>query len=301
MKRITILFLFLSGLTAVIAQQTPSYTQFVLHDYLINPAVVGTRDYYDAKMTNRLQWTGIEEAPRTSVLSAQGPLKNRKMGLGGYFISDRAGHIKQQGMYFTYSYIVKMEGVKLSFGMSAGIQSYGVDGTKLNLNETGDQVLSNGLQTSWVPDGSFGILFFNDRLRAGFSINQLYGTKLNFFESGNEGTSSLTQHFNVHGSYLIGNKENQFTFLPYFLMKYVGPSPAQFDLGAQVIYQNSIWIGGAYRTDEAFSILFGFIVRDNLTFGYSYDVITSDISIRAKQTHELVLGIKLQRALPKKM
>lgn len=282
------------------AQQAPMYTQYILHDYLINPAIVGTRDYYDAKMTNRLQWTGIDEAPRTAVLSAQGPLKNRKMGLGGYFMSDRAGHVRQQGLYFSYSYIAKLQGVNLSFGLSAGVQSYSVDGTKLVLNETGDQVLSNGLQTSWVPDGTFGMMFYTDRLRAGFSINQLFGTKLNFFKAGNIGETALNQHFNIHGSYLLGDKEGTFTYQPYFLLKYISPTPLQFDIGAQVIYQNRLWLGAAYRSEEAISILFGLTFRDNLTFGYSYDIITSEISIRARQTHEIVLGIKMQRALPKK-
>ena len=216
--------------SAVTAQQVPMYSQYLLHDYLINPAVVGTYDYYDAKMTQRVQWVGINDAPRTTVLSAQGPLKNRKMGFGGYFLSDRAGHIKQQGMYLTYSYIATLKGnVKLSFGLTTGIQAYGVDGTKLNLNETGDQVLSNGLQTTWVPDGSFGLMFFNDRLRTGFSINQLYGSKLTFFQDGNVGTGNLSQHFNIHFSYLIGDKETEFTFMPYILLKYVDPTPMQFD------------------------------------------------------------------------
>lgn len=286
--------------TALSAQQVPMYSQYITHDYLINPAIVGTRDYYDVKMTNRLQWTGIDEAPRTAVLSAQGPLKNRKMGLGGYFMSDRAGHMKQQGMYFTYSYIAKLQGVKLSFGLTAGILSYGVDGTKLNLNETGDQVLSNGLQTSWVPDGSFGLMFYTDRLNAGVSINQLYGTELNFFKAGNVGEGKLSQHFNLHGSYLLGQSESQFNFKPYFLLKYVAPTPMQFDIGVQVIYMDMLWLGGAYRSDEAFTVLFGYTHRDNLTIGYSYDIITSEISIRARQTHEIVLGIKLQRALPNK-
>ena len=277
------------------------YSQWILHDYLINPAVVGTRDYYDAKLTNRNQWVGIDDAPRTTVLSAQGPLKNRKMGLGGYFMSDRAGHITQNGMYFTYSYIASLQNdVKLSFGLSAGLQAYGVDGTKLNLNESGDQVLSNGLQTSYLPDGAFGLMFYTDRLRTGFSVNQLFGSKYSFFNAGNTGTAGLTQHMNFHISYLLGDKESEFTFMPYGLLKYVSPAPAQFDLGVQAIYKNNLWLGGAIRSDESFSILFGFLFRDNLTFGYSYDIITSDISIRARQTHEIVLGIRLQRALPKK-
>ena len=222
------------------------------------------------------------------------------MGLGGYYLGDRAGHIQQDGFYATYSYIAQLEGVKLSFGLSTGIQSYAVDGTKLNLNESGDQVLSEGLQRSWVPDGSFGLMFYTDRLRAGFSINQLYGAQLNFFNSGNVGTASLTQHFNIHASYLLGDKELDWTFNPYLLLKYVAPTPLQFDLGAQVIYRNNIWAGASYRSGESVSILFGMLFRDNITFGYSYDIITSDISVRARQSHEILLGIRFQRALPKK-
>lgn len=296
------LFLFITLIYSLSqAQQVPVYSQFILHDYLINPAIVGTSNYYDVKLTNRLQWVGIDDAPRTTVLSAQGPLKNRKMGLGGYFLNDIAGHIKQQGMYLTYSYIATLAGgVKLSFGLSSGIQAYGVDGTKLNLNETGDQVLSSGLQTSYVPDGTFGMMFYTERLKAGFSINQIYGSDLRFFKSGNEGSAGLDQHFNIHTSYLIGDKEGEFTFLPYMLLKYVSPVPVQFDAGLQVIYKNNLWLGGSFRSNESISVLFGFILRDNLTFGYSYDIITSDISARAQQSHELVLGIKMQRALPKK-
>ncbi len=223
------------------------------------------------------------------------------MGLGGYFLSDKAGHIKQQGMYLTYSYIITLRGdVKLSFGLTSGIQAYGVDGTKLNLNETGDQVLSAGLQTTWVPDGSFGLMFYNDRLRTGFSINQLYGSKLDFFKDGNVGSAKLNQHFNIHISYLLGEQESEFTFLPYLLLKYVSPTPMQFDVGMKAIYKNNLWIGGSYRSKESISVLFGFLFRDNISFGYSYDIITSDISIRARQSHELVLGIQFQRALPKK-
>lgn len=283
------------------AQQVPMYSQFLFHDYLVNPAVVGTKDYYDAKMTQRIQWVGFNDAPRTIALSAQGPLKNRKMGLGGYFVNDVAGHIAQRGGYLTYSYIATLAGgVKISFGLSGGLTGWTLDGTKLNLNESGDQILSNGIQTAYVPDGSFGMYLYSNRLTLGFSVNQLFGTKLTFFSDGNEGKARLKQHYNIHSSYRIGSDEAQFSFTPYVLLKYVGPSPMQFDAGLKAEYNKALWLGAAYRSQEAISILFGFLFRDNLSFGYSYDVITSGVSIRAKTTHEIMLGIKLQRALPAK-
>ena len=287
------------------AQQVPMYSQFMFHDYIINPAVVGTYDYYDVKMTQRLQWVGIDDAPRTLALSGQGPLKNRKMGLGAYFLNDRAGHIYQQSGFLSYSYIAKLSGgVNMSFGLSAGITGWTLDGSKLNMNETGDQVLSNQLQSAYVPDGSFGWMLYSKSLRAGFSVNQIFGmfgNKLEFFDDGNVGTAKLEPHINFHVSYEIGNDESQFLFTPYMLLKYVEPTPMQFDIGIKAEYKKTIWLGATYRSKEAFSVLLGLRFRDNISFGYSYDVITSDISIRSKATHEIMLGIRLQRSLPKKL
>ena len=300
MKKILyIAYLLICG--QVTAQQVPMYSQFLFHDYLINPAVVGTKGYYDARMTQRIQWVGFDNAPRTMALSAQGPLKNRKMGIGGYFVNDIAGHVYSRSGYLTYSYIASLSGgVKMSFGLSAGISGWTLDGTKLNLNNSGDQVLSNGLQTSYVPDGSFGIYLYSKRLTLGFSINQLFGAKLDFFADGNEGTAKLKQHYNIHTSYRIGDDEGQFSYTPYLLLKYVGPTPMQFDLGVKAEYNKKVWLGAAYRSQEAFSILFGVLFRDNLSFGYSYDIVTSGVNVRSKTSHEIMLGIKLHRALPDK-
>lgn len=286
---------------AVLGQQIPMYSQYLFHDYLINPAVVGTRDYYDARMSYRLQWTAIEDAPRTMVLSSNGPLKNRKMGIGGFFINDIAGHIYQKKGGLTYSYIISMtDGVKLSLGLSAGLLSFTVDGTKLNLGETGDQVLSNYSQTYYGPDGAFGFLLYSKRLRLGASINQLFGNKLSFFKDGNVGSAKLDRHYQIHGSYLIGQEDATMTFSPYLLLKYVTPTPLQFDIGVKAEYKKILWLGATYRSQEAISLLLGGTIRDNLIFGYSYDFVVSDINPSSGGSHEILLALKLRRALPPK-
>ena len=300
MKRVLYILVLFSSATAY-SQQTPMYSQFLFHDYLVNPAIVGTRDYYDAKFTSRLQWSGIEDAPRTLVLSGQGPLKNRKMGLGAYAMNDRAGHIYQQSGYLTYSYILKMnDGMRLSFGLSAGITSWSLDGSKLNLNDNGDQVLSSGVQTATVPDGSFGVLLKSKRLDLGISVTQLFQSRLVFFENGNEGTARLEPHLNLHTSYDIGSEESEWHFIPYILIKGSNPSQVQIDLGMKAEFKKLIWIGASYRSGEAFSGLLGLTFRDNISFGYSYDFVTSEIASQTTGSHEIMLGIKLQRSLPKK-
>jgi hypothetical protein len=49
------------------AQQKPQYTQYILNNYIINPAVTGIENYIDVKAATRQQWTGLQNAPQTSI------------------------------------------------------------------------------------------------------------------------------------------------------------------------------------------------------------------------------------------
>ncbi|MFI5188558.1 MAG: type IX secretion system membrane protein PorP/SprF, partial [Chitinophagales bacterium] len=65
MKRnfITILLLLLS--VFVFAQQRPHYTQYILNNYILNPALSGIENYTDVKLSARDQWVGLNGAPET--------------------------------------------------------------------------------------------------------------------------------------------------------------------------------------------------------------------------------------------
>ena len=59
---------------ALMAQQKPHYTQYVLNNYILNPALSGIENYTDIKISHRHQWAGLTDAPVTTYLSIQGPL-----------------------------------------------------------------------------------------------------------------------------------------------------------------------------------------------------------------------------------
>jgi type IX secretion system PorP/SprF family membrane protein len=63
-------------------QQLPQYTQYMLNEMAINPAVAGKDDFADARSNSRYQWQGITDAPRTYMFTVHGPIKNKHMGLG---------------------------------------------------------------------------------------------------------------------------------------------------------------------------------------------------------------------------
>jgi type IX secretion system PorP/SprF family membrane protein len=66
--------LLLLGMLKSFAQQKPYYTQYILNNYILNPALSGIENYTDLKLSYRNQWTGIDGAPVTVYLSAHKPI-----------------------------------------------------------------------------------------------------------------------------------------------------------------------------------------------------------------------------------
>ena len=56
------------------AQQRPHYTQYILNQYILNPALTGIENYTDIKLSHRIQWQGLSGAPVTTYFSVHAPL-----------------------------------------------------------------------------------------------------------------------------------------------------------------------------------------------------------------------------------
>jgi hypothetical protein len=76
-KKIIAILLFIAAVADLRAQQLPLYSNYMLNDYPMNPAIGGTHPYFEAMSNNRYQWIGITDAPRTYMLSVDGPTKIR--------------------------------------------------------------------------------------------------------------------------------------------------------------------------------------------------------------------------------
>jgi len=288
---ITVIVLFVQVLQA---QQLPQYTQYMLNDLAINPAVAGKDNYADVRSNNRYQWVGMTDAPRTYMLTLHSPLKNRHMGIGTHIYTDIVGPTRRVGISLAYAYHIKIaEKTRLSLGLSAGIQQWGIDGHKLHLHDAGDDNLLTQYQTKIVPDFGAGIYVHNEQWYIGLSAPQLYQSPIKLYEGGdNKGT--LVRHFILNGAYKI-NVNEDFKVEPSFLVKYANPTPLEIDLGARVIYQEQVWLGLGYRHHDAITALVGFMYKNYLMIGYSYDFTTSNLKKYSSGTHELMLGLRFSR------
>src|SRR6478736_6608769 len=74
MKKILLVHCILFFALLVHSQQRPHYTQYVLNNYILNPALSGIENYTDVKLSARDQWVGLNGAPRTVYLSMHGPI-----------------------------------------------------------------------------------------------------------------------------------------------------------------------------------------------------------------------------------
>ena len=50
------------------AQQRPHYTQYILNNYILNPALSGIENYVDVKLSTRDQWVGLPEGGESILL-----------------------------------------------------------------------------------------------------------------------------------------------------------------------------------------------------------------------------------------
>lgn len=289
-KNVILLFFALLPLAAV-AQQLPHWSQYMINNYVMNPAITGKDPYFVGMSDNRYQWSGITDAPRTYILSLHGPMKNLNMGLGGQLFVDITGPTRRTGLYASYAYHARLsDKVKLGLGVNAGILQFVMDGQKITLHDAGDYILQNALQSALLPDFSAGFYLYSDNFWVGASALQLTGGKIKFFDYLTT-TGIINRHYYGMAGYRI-HVGDDFVFEPSVLTKYVKPAPFQFDAGLRAIYKDKVWVGGTFRNRDAFDMYMGFIYRENLTIGYSYDFTTTNLKNYESGTHELLFGIR---------
>ena len=279
------------------AQQLPQYSNYMLNGYVMNPAIGGSNPYFEAKSDNRYQWVGITDAPRTYILSVNGPTKSLKTGLGGILFTDRVGPTRRTGAYLSYAYHTKItDKINGSLGLSGGVLQFVVDASKITLYDPNDNTLGSNNQSIILPDFGTGAFIYaaDKKWYVGVSMPQILQNQIKFFNYTTATSSRLAAHAYLTGAYklMLGNSIN---IEPSVCLKYVKPAPMQFDLGLRAIYKEKFWVGGVFRYLDALSAMVGYTVKENLTFAYTYDFTTTNIKKYSSGTHELMIGIKFHK------
>ena len=132
------------------------------NNYAINPAVSGMYDYYQVNSTIRDQWAGMNEGPRTTVISIYGKNK-RNIGLGGTVYNDVTGPTSRIGAAASYTYTFSVtDRMKLSLALQAGFTQFKII-KDLQTEHLNDPLLEGGDVVRTLPDATFGLNLSGDK------------------------------------------------------------------------------------------------------------------------------------------
>jgi type IX secretion system PorP/SprF family membrane protein len=291
MKRATLIILLCISMGLVsVAQQNPLSTLFMTNPFALNPALAGTNNYFQVISSNRFQWVGFTDAPITNSLSLYGPMVDHPMGWGATINYDVSGPVSMGTIHGSYAYHYNInEDMNLSAGLNVGIMQYRIDFSKIEMPNTLDPVV-NDKENYYVPDANLGFYFYSSTYHVGFVATHLLNSKV---KVGAEptGDSRLKSHFYLTGGYkYYYNRE--WAFEPSLVLKKVWPAPFQLDVNVRAWYKNMVWAGLSYRTQEAISIMLGYLYERKIYIGYSYDLVLNPLGAHNFGSHELMLGYR---------
>lgn len=314
----------------LLGQQRPHYTQYILNNYILNPALSGIENYTDVKLSVRDQWVGLNGAPKTSYFSIQAPIGKGDYrttstsfevpgqnprgkyywenytaaaphhGIGMTIVNDRTGSFNRFTANATYAYHLGLSPtMNLSAGFSAGITNVSIDRSKQDFSGSGDPYdPATGSSISKEinrirPDLGFGMWLYSKNYFVGISAQQIIPQKLNFSDDAAYiSKGRLIPHLFLTAGYrfLVGEDVN---VIPSVMLKYVeGSSKNNFqpEMNVKMQYRDQFWLGGSYRYQDGYAGMLGFNLSNTFNVGYAYDITTTELNTVSKGTHEFLVG-----------
>lgn len=310
------------SVSATFAQQRPHYTQYILNNYILNPALSGIENYTDVKISARDQWVGLNGAPQTFYVSVHGPIGKKDYktsatsfnvpgenprgnaywenytasephhGVGFFMINDKTGLYNRFTADVSYAYHLGISPrTNIAMGFSGGVSKLSYDRTKATPVDPNDPAIGNGSSDIFkiLPDLNAGIWIYSADYFVGLAAQQLAPHKVSLNTTG-EGFDLLPHIFATAGYRFLLNED--VNAIPSIMLKYVVNSPVapQFDFNLKLQYQDLLWIGGSYRLQDGYAAMVGVNVGNTFNIGYSYDLTTTRLNTVSRGTHEIVLG-----------
>jgi type IX secretion system PorP/SprF family membrane protein len=327
MKRIYLVLFGCIGSLATMAQAKPAFSQYILNNYILNPALSGIENYTDVKLSYRKQWAGIDGAPTTSYLSMHCPIgksdyrttvtsfevpgenprgrsyaeqytaSNPHKGWGFTALNDKAGYISRWSVQGSFAYH-KPISVKttLSLGFSAGISSVSLDRSKIvwaSLDPNDPAIgLNNGDLQKLTPELGAGLWLYSADYFIGASVLNIVPTKAKFSKSNQYGTYYTPNYFLTAGYRFF--LSDDISLLPSVMAQYWQPQLLGLHGNVKMQYRDNFWIGASYRHSDlvaGYSAMAGINVSNTFNISYAYEnATTSRLRTYTRNTHEIMLG-----------
>ena len=287
-----ILSVILLGCSTLFCQQEGVVTNYMYHMNAFNPAYVGVNGETVITSTFRQQWTGIEDAPSTQLVSF-GTTLGKNLGIGISILNRQTFVEKQTFTAIDFSYRLKIsEKADIYMGLKAGGNFYSVNTAGLmTYNQMADPNISS--ISNFNPNIGIGALLNIDKWHFSLAVPRMLSTDRADNEEGLVTLAKAKPHmYAVVGYDFMLNNSNKISLKPSALLRYVSGAPVSLDINTMLSFDSDFEIGATYRTDSAFAGLINFSIKKRLLIGYAYEVSTRKQLADIGNTNELLLRFK---------
>lgn len=271
-----------------------------------NPANTGNTDFLRIRGAARLQWLGIERAPKSFVGTADVPfqLGGTRVGVGASAMQESLGLFSNLNIGLQVSYKFKLGKGVFSIGVQPAYYNSKFKGTEVILPDNDDY--HQGSDTS-IPtqdltgnhfDLSAGLSWTHKYITLGVSCMHIMNPKINLSLEGSQSTESQQYQTELSRSiYFIadGNipiKNSLFVLQPSLLVT-SDLAGVTGEAAMRTTFNRFLTFGVAYRWQDAIGITIGGEFK-NFFLGYAYEYPLSGINKASSGSHELVAGYSLK-------
>lgn len=283
----------------------PLFSHYYQLPTLYNPAATGNSDYLRIRGGARLQWMGIDNAPKSFTGTADMPVKigKRRIGVGAAVSQEGIGLFSNLDLGIQASYKIRLFKGELSIGVQGSYYSSAFKGSEVKLPDGDDYHESDeAIPTQDISGNAFdlaaGLMFNHPKFYVGVSGRHLLAPTIRMSLEGSENSESQeyevpidrTLYFTAGSN--IPLKNTLFELQPSLIVVTdLTDFTGQVDMRAR--YNRMFSFGVGYRWKSGINVSLGAEFK-NFYLGYSYEYPLSAIAKASSGSHEIVAGYSLK-------
>jgi type IX secretion system PorP/SprF family membrane protein len=276
-------------------QMEPILTQYMFNMQPVNPAYAGMWEKVGFSTLVRKQWSGINRSPLTQVFSFYTPMNNR-VAVGLNVTNDNYGLESKLGIFGDYAYEVAITPrSRLRLGLKYGFLNYKNPLTQYQLYPDGhyDPAYAEDVDLKFLPNFGVGAFLYQDHYYVGLSFPKMLK---NDFKANinNYNVEAQVQTLYFTAGYIFRFIQfNHLIFKPTMMLTANKGLPLQYDLGANFMIREQLWLGMMMRSGNAVSFVSQWIMDNNLRIGFAVDLTYNEIFPYQYGTYEFSLGFNM--------
>jgi type IX secretion system PorP/SprF family membrane protein len=299
MKHIIAIFLISSLIIVSARAQNAQFSQYMFNNIYNNPAYSGVEGYTKLSLFHRSQWAGYSPtsndpgfAPTTQLVTITSPVMRFNTGFGAFVMNDRVGAQNITQIQTSAAYHLGIKDSKISLGIRAGVITQSVNKDAYRVINEDDPTINESLSTQTRPDFSMGINFQHEDFYIGAAFNHMIEAEFDF--GVDNVRSPYPKEILVTGGYTFPISYD-ISITPSFLVRTPEFSSYTFDISAVAEYQEKIWGGFSFRSQEAVIVMLGysFFKENTLRLGYSFDYTVVAQAAKSATSHEVMISYRL--------